>query len=192
MGRGTKRRKLIPINVLKELQICVGLRGYSNMCQRDPMTVRDQRQWMCNFFHGKGNTHPSQIDLLVKGVGPYSYLFDTKTVPVTNKDSTLDTPYKLVLKEKLLPDTSRKYVAGKDFNCSQLEKKSRASKVLITGRNILDMTKRNVSMHRKAMGFASEVWDMDTNTPIKSGTTEADCIEHVRCQMYCFVRKKNA
>ena len=120
-----KRRKLIPANVLKELQICVGLRGYSNMCQRDPMTIREQREWMGNFFHGKGNTHPSQIDLLVKGVQPYSYLYDTKTIPVTNKDSTQKKSYKLVLKEKMLPDTSRKYVAGKDFNASDLEKNNK-------------------------------------------------------------------
>ena len=121
----------------------IGLREYSNMCQRDPMTVREQREWMGNFFHGKCNTHPSQIDLLVKGVGPYSYLYDTNTLPVTNKDTTQEKPYKLVLKEKMLPDTSRKYVAGKDFNASDLEKKTRSNKVLITGRNIL----RNQHLH---------------------------------------------
>ena len=118
----TKKKKLIPANVLKELQICVGLRGYSNMCQREAMTVRDQREWMGNFFHGKGTTHPSQIDLLVKGVGPCSYLFDTKTVTVTNKDATLDRPNKLVIKEKMLRDSSTTYTAGKYFTCTLLEK----------------------------------------------------------------------
>ena len=52
------------------------------------------------------------------------------------------------------------------------------------------MSKRNVSTHRKAMGFASELWDIDNNAPIDLRTTEADCIEHVRCQMYCFMREK--
>lgn len=52
------------------------------------------------------------------------------------------------------------------------------------------MTKRNIATHRKAMGFASEMWDVDNNEPLKSGTTEADCIEHVRCSMYCFMRDK--
>ena len=90
----------------------------------------------------------------------------------------------------MLPDTSRKYVAGKDFTAADLEKKTRSNKVLITGRNILDMSKRNVTTHRKAMGFASELWDIENNAPIDSGTTEADCIEHVRCQMYCYMRDK--
>ena len=120
---GRKKKKLIPAAVLNELKICVGLCGYSNMCQRDAMTVRNQREFMGNFYHGKGSTHPSQIDLLVKGVGAYSYLFDTITLPVTNKDTTQERPYKLVLKEKMLPDTSRKYVAGKDFTAADLEKK---------------------------------------------------------------------
>ena len=111
----SKRKKCIPANLLKELQICVALRGYSNMCQREAMTVRDQREWMGNFFHGKGTTHPSQIDLLVKGVGPYSYLFDTRTVTVTNKDSTQDQPYELVLKEKNVKGLCNQIHCGKTF-----------------------------------------------------------------------------
>ena len=55
------KRKPVPAAVINELKTAVALRGYSNMTGVDPMTIREQYQWMENFFHGKGETHPSQI-----------------------------------------------------------------------------------------------------------------------------------
>ena len=73
------KRKPVPAAVITELKTAVALCGYSNMTTVDPMTIREQYQWMENFFHGKGS-------LLEKGVGVYANLFDTRTVQVTNKN----------------------------------------------------------------------------------------------------------
>ena len=65
------------------------------------------------FYHGRGETHPSQILLLEKGVGVYADLFDSKSIQVTNKNYD-GRPYQLILKDKLFALNDRKYVAEVD------------------------------------------------------------------------------
>ena len=184
-----KKRKPVPVAVINELKIALVLRGYSSMTEQGPMSVREQWLWLERFYHGKGNTHPSQVDMLVKGIGFYADLFDSVTPTVTDKNHQ-GVGYQLILKNKFLPDSSKKYIAGVDILASELEKKSRSSKQLVTGRNLLDIANRNMKKHRKAIGFASHLWDLDKNIPIKSGTTEDDVIEYVRCKMWYYIRKK--
>ena len=111
---------------------------------------------MENFYHGRGETHPSQILLLGKGVGAYSDLFGTRTVQVTNKNYD-GKPYQLVLKDKLFALNDRKYVSGVDIKASELEKRSRRSNILMSGRSIYDLAKRLLTKHKKAIGFAREL-----------------------------------
>ena len=60
----------------------------------------------------------------------------------------------------------------------------------MSGRSIYDLAKRSNAKHKKAIGFASELWDIDRNAPLKSGTTEDDVIEHVRRKMYFYINEK--
>ena len=177
------------MSVLNELKIGLAMRGYSTMSEKDKMSIREQWLFLERFYHGKGNTHPSQVDLLVKGVGVYAELWDQRTPTVTNKNHQ-GVGYQLVLKKKLIPDCSRDYIAGLDILISDLEKRGRSNKQLVTGRNLLDIANRNITKHRKAVAFASHLWDLDSNTPIESGTKEADVIEYVRCKMWHYMKKK--
>ena len=187
--KGTKKRKAIPMAILNELKIGLALRGYSTMAQKDKMSIREQWLFLERFYHGKGNTHPSQCDLLVRGVGVYADLWDQKVPTVVDKNHQ-GVGYQLVLKRKYIPDCKTDYIAGVDILLSELEKKTRSNKQLVTGRNLLDIANRNITKHRKAIAFASHLWDLDTNTPIDSGTKEADCIEYVRCKMWHYLKKK--
>lgn len=62
--------------------------------------------------------------------------------------------------------------------------------MLMTGRNLYDIAKRSITKHKKAVGFASKLRDLDKKEPIESGTKKADVIEHVRCKMYYYMSKK--
>ena len=177
------------MSVLNEIKIGLAMRGYPTMAEKDKMSIREQWLFLERFYHGKGNTHPSQVDLLVKGIGVYADLWDQRTPTVTNKNHQ-GVGYQLVLKKKLLPDSSRNYIAGIDITLSDLETRGRSNKQLVTGRNLLDIANRNHRNHRKAVAFASHMWDLDTNTPIESGTKEADVIEYVRCKMWYYMKKK--
>ena len=110
----TKKRKALPVAILNELKIALALRGYSTMSQKDPMSVREQWTWMQNFYHGKGSTHPSQVDMLVKGVNAYSHLFDQVTPTVVSKNHQ-GVGYQLVLKSKLLRNITQDWIAGVDI-----------------------------------------------------------------------------
>ena len=142
-----------------------------------------------SFFHGKGETHPSQVSLLKKGVGVYADLYYSKTMEVTDKNYN-GRPYQLILKDELFALNDRKYVAGVDITASELEKRSRKTNILMSGRSIYDLAKQSLTKHKKAIGFLAELWDLDKNEPLKSGTTEADIIKHVRKKMYFHLSKK--
>ena len=184
-----KKRKPVPVAVINELKTAVALRGYSEMTEVDPMSIRQQYKWMEDFYHGKGETHPSQVSLLEKGVGVYADFYDSKPIQVTDKNYS-GSPYQLTLKEELFVLNERKFVAGLDITASELEKRSRNTKILMSGRSIYDLAKRSLRKHKKAIGFSAELWDLDKNEPLNSGTTQADCIEHVRKKMYFYLSKK--
>ena len=91
-----------------------------------------------DFYHGKGETHPSQVSLLEKGVGLYADFYDSKPIQVTDKNYS-GSPYQLTLKEELFVLNERKFVAGLDITASELEKRSRKSKyTLKTCKNSYD------------------------------------------------------
>ena len=54
-------------------------------------------------------------------------------------------------------DLSCKYIANVDILTSELDKKSRNKKQLVTGRNLLDIANKNLKKHRKAIEFASRL-----------------------------------
>ena len=140
MASSRKKQKPVPVAVINELKTAVALRGYSGMTQVDPMSIREQYRWMEVFFHGKGETHPSQVSLLEKGVGVYADLYYWKTVQVTDKNYN-GTPYQLILKDELFAMNERKYIAGVDIKASDLEKRSRKTNILMSGRSIYDLAK---------------------------------------------------
>ena len=183
------KRKPVPVAVITEIKTALALRGYSQLTTQDRMSIRQQYQFMATFYHGKNPTHPSQVDLLEKGAGVYRQMYDLQPIAVTNKDYQ-GKPYLLVMKDELFVEPSTKYVAGLDIKSSELEKKSRRSKMLITGRNLYDLAKRSVAKHKKAIGYASELWDIEKNEPYDSGTKKSDVIEHVRCKMFFYMKKK--
>ena len=97
--KAKKKRKPVPVSVLNEIKIGLAMRGYSTMAEKDKMSIREQWLFLERFYHGKGNTHPSQVDLLVKGIGVYADLWDQRTPTVTNKNHQ-GVGYQLVLKKE--------------------------------------------------------------------------------------------
>ena len=68
-----------PSNIRTELRMACVLRGMSSLKQGPQKTQKLQQQALFNFYHGKGEKSPSQIDMLVNGIGAYKDLYDLKT-----------------------------------------------------------------------------------------------------------------
>ena len=141
-----------------------------------------QENLMYTYFHGLKKTRPSQIGMLCKGEGAYNGLYKNLNKPVVDKN-TKAAP-KLYLSHELTQDETVSYVAGLDINVMDLEKRTLASNLLITGRSILNMAKKGVRYYKKAMAYTAKKWDLSTNEPLDSGDTKDDVIEFVRRSMY--------
>ena len=98
---------------------------------------------MQEFYHGKGNRSPSQIEMLVEGQLHYAGLYEKKPIRITskkhrskrNKENT-DQYY---LKDSLSRDKSRKYIQKVDITVKDLEKKLRTGKAILHGRQLESM-----------------------------------------------------
>lgn len=172
----------LPKIIRDELRMVVALRGYSNMKCGDGRNSKMQENHMYTYFHGLKKTRPSQIGMLCKGEGAYNGLYKNLNKPVVDK-STKAAP-KLYLSHELTQDETVSYVAGLDINVIDLEKRTLTSKLLITGRSILNMAKKGVRYYKKAMAYTAKKWDLSTNEPLDSGDTKDDVIEFVRRSMY--------
>ena len=77
-----------------------------------------------------------------------------------------------------MDDTSN-YLSKIDVNC-ELENCKLTSRLLITGRSLLNMAKKGLQMYKKSLGYAAKKWNIDKCELIDSGDTADDVIEYVR------------
>ena len=96
---------------------------------------------------------------------------------------------RMMLKNRVSNDAHTSYYSGIDIRYSDLEKKNRVGKQLITGRNLHAMAIRGVRAYKKALAYSKDKWDMDTLEPRKSGETIDDCIKYVRVKMFQETKK---
>ena len=178
------RRKAIklPKSIRDELRMMIALRGYSHMKCGEGRNTKQQEGIMYTFFHGNPPSRPSQVKMLANGEGPYSELYDYSTKLVVDKTTMVSS--KLNLKPSLAQDDPVNYSSNIDITFAHLEKRTLTSKLLITGRSLLNMAKKGLKMYKKALAHASKKWDLDKCEPIDSGDTVDDVIEYVRQQMY--------
>ena len=115
--------------------------------------MRAQQESMANFFHGQGNTYPSQIKLLVQASYTYFEMFDKNANQPTQKNKTMGDIKVHTLKKSLSIDNSRQYICGYDITALDLEKKNRTGDMLLSGRQILDMAKRGNKAYRKSISI---------------------------------------
>ena len=160
----------------------VALRGYSHIKCGEGRTTKQQESIMYSYFHGNPPTRPSQLKMLTHGEGQYSDLYDYSTKTVVDKHTSVSS--RLYLKSSLTMDDTFNYLSKIDINSEDLEKRTLTSKLLITGRSLLNMAKKGLKMYKKALGYAAKKWNIEKCEPIESGTTADDVIEYVRQQMY--------
>ena len=115
------------------------MRGYSKLKTGPKRNVKDQREKMAQFYHGRPPNHPSQIKLLSEGRLAYSDLYDEVQIPTTSKNDKDGTIKCLRLKRILSRDKCRIYYSGVDIRADDLEKKNLTGNVLIGARNIHDL-----------------------------------------------------
>ena len=154
---GRKAMKL-PKNIRDELRMVVALRGFSHMKIGEGRTSKQQENQMYAYYHGVETTRPSQVGMLCKGEGPYGELYEQLTKPVVDKNT--EEALKLYLKPVLTQDETKYYIAGLDINVKDLEKRTLTSKLLITGRSILNMAKNGVRHYKKALAYTAKKWDL--------------------------------
>ena len=113
----------------------------------------------------------------------FFYRYQKKDTPASVSSTTLKTG--------LSRDNNRIYHTEIDINYLDLEKKFRTNPQLITGRQLLDTAKRGIKSYKKALSFAASKWNLKTDSPIESGTTEDDVLQYVRERMYKLSKKSD-
>ena len=178
-----------------ELRMSAALRCYSIMRSGNAKSLQMQYETMSNLFHGDEPSTSSNIKMLCDGSYIYRDLFDLEesTDAITSKSSqstvTSQVP-KLTLKPNLSRDKSRMYFAGKHILRSDLEKKAKNGKQLVSGRSLLEMAKKGTAYYRKALAFTHKKFDLDKMSVIESGNSIEDVIEYVRTEMYQVIFKE--
>ena len=182
-----------PKAVRNELRMTAVLRCLSTLREGQKKTQTQQQQLLHDYYHGKGDKYPSQIQMLTEGTSYYKDLYDVKTkrIVVTQKNAKKSSKTKqigkksLVLKTLLSREDFMTFTAGDEIDLADLKRKHRiTSTEALSGRNLLDMARRGMRDFRKAMAFAKDKWDIKNNQPLESGMTVDDCIEYVRRRMY--------
>ena len=178
-----------------ELRMTAAMRCYSIMRSGNAKSLQMQYETMSNLFHGDEPSIVSNIKMLCNGSYVYREIFDLEEVTeaITSKASqttSLSQQPKMTLKLNLSRDKSRMYYANKDILRSDLEKKSRNGKQLVSGRSILEMAKKGTAYYRKALSFASKKFDLEKMAVIESGNSIEDVIEYVRIEMYQIILKE--
>jgi len=105
------------------------------------------------------------------------------------KQATPSSVSSTTLKTGLSRDNNRIYHTETDINSLDLEKKFRTNPQLISGRQLLETAKRGIKSYKKALSFAASKWNLKTDSPIESGTTEDDVLQYVRERMYKLSQK---
>ena len=183
----------------EELRMTVAMRCYSVLRSGNAKSLNQQYSTMSKLFHGQEPATPSNLKLLCNAAYVYKDLydvFDESTVVTSttmeNVDSIIANSQKYVLKSSLSRDGSRNYFAGIDIVATDLEKKSRNSAILSSGRTLLDLGKKGIANYRKALSFASKKFDLDSMTVKESGNSIDDVIEFVRVKMYQEANKETS
>ena len=183
----TKGAINLPRFIRDELRMTCALKGYSSLKTGKSRRLPDQYLFMEKFYHGKVPSHPAQIQLLAEGHLNYRDMYDSVSVKVTKKKtskSSTPSATRFKLKDILSNNSSRSFYCGEDILYSDLEKKNKVGKQLITGRNLHAMAIRGARAYKKALAFSTHRWDSVTMQPKKSGETLDDVIEYVRRSMY--------
>ena len=181
--------KDLPKEIRDELRITAAMRCYSILRESGSKSLNQQYEYISSLFHGDESASiPSHIKMLCDGSYKYKELYDIAedSDAITSKSSIGDsnTRSRVTLKVELSRNKSVLLFTGKDITRSDLEKKGRNGKQLVSGRNILDMGKRGLANYRKALSFASKKFDLEYLTVLESGNSIEDVIEYVRVEMY--------
>ena len=185
--------KPLPRYIRDELRMTCALKGYSKLKTGKAKRLPDQHLAMHKFYHGQTPSHPPQIKLLADAHVNYSELYDEEEVHIKTKKKTKkvnkSSITRMKLKNRVSNDAHVSYYSGIDIRFSDLERKNRVGKQLITGRNLHSMAIRGVRAYKKALAYLKDKWDMDTLEPLKSGDNIDDCIEYVRVKMFLDTKK---
>jgi len=179
----SRRQKLatLPASLLKNIRGAAALKCYDFILEDSSMTTVIQEHKIFNYFHGNlEQNHISQVDLLLKGYGEYSRLFDEEVKIVTDKDASdkeLDSVRQLVLKDIFTGTSAIRYTSNVHITRELLvsPKKTKPNEKA-TARYIVELAKLSIKNIKKAIVIAEEWLN---NGELPSGQTWDDLYHHV-------------
>ena len=187
-SKQSPKTTMLPKAVHDELRMCVALRGYSAIRAGEGKILSIQYKCMEEFYHGKFEHSPSQIQMLVDGQLHYGALYDKKTAPILSKKHKSKkkkaSPVQYFLKQSLSCGFSRQFVQNVYITVGDLENKLRRGKAILHGIQLEAMAKKGLREYRKALGFTKDKWNLKNHLPKEFGTTVEDVIEYVRLKMH--------
>ena len=117
--------QVFPGNIRNELRMTCVLRGFSSLREGFGKNGLAQQEALFDFYHGKGDKIPSQIQMLADGISAYKDLYDIKDQTIVVKKGSKKkkvTRKKLQLKKSLCRDEFMTYTAGDQINTKDLKK----------------------------------------------------------------------
>lgn len=170
--------------------------GYDHVSSLGQMKQKDQEKRIHDFCYGNKNGQPSNIDLLIQGIGPYEDMWDPVFVPTTSKEGTKEDVQHLQLKPELINCYDKIYIAGRHIVAHDLKRTNRTGKgTLPQPRTSLVWSKDAIRQFKKAESFCSRWWDPVANEPRKdkggSGLSADDVRENVINTMWEYEQNRN-
>ena len=178
---------VIPYKYFSELRGVVAIRGLNYLKQYGTISMAEQEERIASFFHGCQDQNLScQIELLAKGLPPYSDLYEDVQITVTERNAVNNDAITKRKKLKSMFAFNNDYYVGHEIQFLDLEKKNRKAEIRLSGRGILNMAKGIEANYRKALSFCKEKWDPDHLKCLESGTSEEEVVIYVRQKIYEF------
>ena len=137
-----KHKPLLPKNIRDELRMTVALQGCSLLIQCKDRTMKSRHDQMFTLYHGQTPNLPSQIKMLCDGAGSYRDVYDSTQIVVSRKAPEASSTSILILKPTLGLDSNKHYLSGKKILLSYLERNAANNPLLVTGRSLYIITKR--------------------------------------------------
>lgn len=165
-------------------------------CEKKEMKKKDQEKLLHEFVFGNQKEKPSNVDLLLEGVGSYADMWEPAFVPTTSKDGKKEDVEQRQLKPDLIQCYDRVFLVGKNILSSDLKRMNRSGKpTLPTKRTCFGWAQEGAKQFRRANAFASHWWDSVQKEPRKdkgaSGLTKDDVKQKVIDAMYIYSKKSN-
>jgi hypothetical protein len=171
--------------IQKEVQNLILAPAFDEVYKSKVMSDEDKKTSLYRKYHGNplDQDYVSLVDQFLQGVGPFRGLFDQEEVLNNEPGNTGRIGSgRLVLKDCLTQDSSKKYVVGIHLTRDVLVSKSLLNKSAFQKVSMWNRAKEVVKEAKKAIAYGKDV--MTAQGALKSGLQEEDFDSHVLSKMF--------